>query len=613
MAILEVDLEDYHHKFHRTIKELKQSRLEAREVAAINKELKSQIATLGELDHSNSLCQENELLENAHLRIQQLEDALSKSSNRADVLERERNVAIASMESMASEFQELENKLMAEKDDLESQLYLDAKEFASAQCQTEHPMEDSNRQSILSLSPNIRDDGGVPFVTINHWTQTDPRMGLCDKEVQEDSLKAEDVNILNDEIVHLKRDIGKYKVKLKKMQKDSEIKICQLVGFKENLSKKNEELQQKVADLQQQNPNICVVKQADINKFEEEIEALKNEKKNLVIAHGREKQDIVKKIGNIKENMLKKNSEYEKEINDLKEQIKKISLHAQNGSSQAQLNSTSAHRRPESIVSSKELSITGSVKVLEGSWGYVMEGTFRGTSVAMRVVSNSNIKQFSVDEIYEQVQTLSTLRHPNIVLFVAAALDTLEGLIIVTELYPRTLKQALYEPYSVGINRLPAMLDIALALSYLHLQIKPITHGSLNSDCVSILEVSGQPWKAKLCDMGQIAPFAMLRRPEEMPMIYKGPSTGGSASTFVDVYNYGVLLSEASLAVDLTNTQEMNTLLVCNVKEKFPAIFSLIQACFSKPEDQRPTMGTLVSKIQNLVSNRVKLTAAIRK
>ena len=355
--------------------------------------------------------------------------------------------------------------------------------------------------------------------------------------------------------------------------------------------------------------------ETDRKHFEEEIERLKSEKEGLVISHARDKQDIIKKIGNIKENMLKKNSEYEKEIRVLKEQIKKISLHAQS-STQEEANSVNTRGSNESIVSSKELKLTGTVKLQEGSWGYLMEGNFRGTSVGIKVVSTSNIKRFPAGEVYQQVATLTSLRHPNIVLFVAAALDTPEGLILVTELHTQTLKQVLQESYSAGINRLPALLDVALALNYLHLQSKPVAHGNLSSCCVAIKETPGHPWKAKLSDMGLAVPLTLITRPEERPQVYKDTSDSDQIprsrpSPSADVYSYGVLMSEASLAMELSSTQEMNSLLVTHVKEQFPAIFSLIQACLSQVAEQRPTIGILSAKVQNLVSNRVKLTTVV--
>ena len=46
MAILKVEVEDCFHKFQRTLRQLKHSRNETREIAYVNKELQSQISTL---------------------------------------------------------------------------------------------------------------------------------------------------------------------------------------------------------------------------------------------------------------------------------------------------------------------------------------------------------------------------------------------------------------------------------------------------------------------------------------------------------------------------------------------------------------------------------------
>ena len=620
VAILEVDLDDCQQKIQRTLKELRQSRNETREVIAINKELKAQISTLAEFDSRSSTIldsDDTERLESANLKIQQLEDYLTEAHAKVKSLEDEKKEAAVTMAGMTKRFQQVEDELIREKDALERQLFVDAKEFAAVQCQTESVQCQTESLQVQPFLIPAGSNNKKSFRTINHWTQTDPTMGHGDQEVQKESLQVEDLNSQNEEIQELRREIEQNEIEHKTIQKESEMKIIQLLGFKETLSIKNKELKQKIEDLQQQDPEAVEVfhghEEVDSKCLEEEIERLKSEKDSLVVAHAREKHDIVKKIAHIKDSMLKKNSAYEREIEDLKEQIKKISLHAQNNKPDSSV-SVNSRNSSENIISSKEVKITGTIKIYEGSWGYLVEGNFRGSLVGVRMVSSRNIKRFSVAEVYQQVAALGSLRHPNIVLFVAAALDTPEGMLLVTESYTHTLKQVLLETYSAGINRLPAMLDVALALNYLHLQSKPVIHGNLSSSCVAIQEVPGQPWKAKLSDIGIAAPCAMLTRPEETSLVYKDPMESDNipntrCSLSTDIYSYGVLMSEASLAVELADVQTMNSLLISSVKEQFPAIFSLIQACISQVPEQRPTIEILASKLQNLVVNRIKLTA----
>lgn len=72
-------MEDYQQKLQRTIKELRQSKIETREVVAINKELKAQISTLAELDQRNSVNLDSGILESANVKIQKLEDSLTET------------------------------------------------------------------------------------------------------------------------------------------------------------------------------------------------------------------------------------------------------------------------------------------------------------------------------------------------------------------------------------------------------------------------------------------------------------------------------------------------------------------------------------------------------
>ena len=109
-----------------------------------------------------------------------------------------------------------------------------------------------------------------------------------------------------------------------------------------------------------------------------------------------------------------------------------------------------------------------------GSWGYVVEGQFRGQRVAVKCVHGVILNEDTLKRVRREVTTMAQVRHPNLVLFIAAVLDDKGGPMIITELLDTTLRNAyekdLLEPW---LDK-HILVDIASALSYLHQHEAPI-------------------------------------------------------------------------------------------------------------------------------------------
>ena len=76
-----------------------------------------------------------------------------------------------------------------------------------------------------------------------------------------------------------------------------------------------------------------------------------------------------------------------------------------------------------------------------GAWGYVKEGKFRGQLVAVKCIHEAIVAQHTVRRVHREICTLSQVRHPNLVLFMAAVLDDQGGPMIITELLDTTLRK----------------------------------------------------------------------------------------------------------------------------------------------------------------------------
>lgn len=141
-------------------------------------------------------------------------------------------------------------------------------------------------------------------------------------------------------------------------------------------------------------------------------------------------------------------------------------------------------------------------KVLgQGAWGWVKEGKFRGTTVAVKqmhelIVSPHNRRLFE-----REMQIAARCRHPNLLQFIGATGDN--GLaLLVTELLDTDLRTVLGQRSLCHEEVVTIATDVSRALNYLHLN-KPfrIIHRDISSSNV-LLWKREDIYHAKLSDYG---------------------------------------------------------------------------------------------------------------
>ena len=139
-----------------------------------------------------------------------------------------------------------------------------------------------------------------------------------------------------------------------------------------------------------------------------------------------------------------------------------------------------------------------------GGWGYVVEGMFRGQSVAVKCLHDLIREPAFTAVIRREIDIMTKLRHPNLVLLIAAVIDE-EAPLIITELLDLSLRRA-YERNRLDTGelcKLSIFRDVASALNYLHLHHHgPIIHRDVNSANVLLESRPRGQWRAKLSDFG---------------------------------------------------------------------------------------------------------------
>ena len=139
-----------------------------------------------------------------------------------------------------------------------------------------------------------------------------------------------------------------------------------------------------------------------------------------------------------------------------------------------------------------------------GGWGYVVEGRFRGQTVAVKCLHDLIREPAFTAVIRKEIDIMTQLRHPNLVLLIAAVIDE-EAPLIITELLDLSLRRA-YERNELDTGehcKLSIFRDVASALNYLHLHHHgPIIHRDVSSANVLLESRPRRQWRAKLSDFG---------------------------------------------------------------------------------------------------------------
>ena len=246
-------------------------------------------------------------------------------------------------------------------------------------------------------------------------------------------------------------------------------------------------------------------------------------------------------------------------------------------------------------------------KVLgSSSWGSVVEGTFHGQTVAIKCLHNLIREPDFVTAIHREIGIMAQVRHPNIVLLMAAVIDGDSDTLIVTEMLDTSLRKAYEGKLLQRSSKLGIFRDIACALNYLHLyRYGPIIHGDISSDNVLLEAKPEHQWKAKLTDFcsARIAKKAnvIIRRSS----VYTAPElckeVGIVHTPKLDVYSYGILLCEVT--VNAFPTESKLPIMVQSAGERWPFIQTLITSTTVEHPENRPTMANIIGELDNTITS----------
>ena len=268
-------------------------------------------------------------------------------------------------------------------------------------------------------------------------------------------------------------------------------------------------------------------------------------------------------------------------------------------------------------ISSADIEYT-KTKLGRGGWAKVTIGKFRGKDVAVKkfykvLLEQKEQSSHYMDLLHREINTMSQLRHPNLLQFIGAVLDHPSGNpMIITEVMDTSLRSA-YERKELTTDPgcrpviLSIMRDVAVGLNYLHCLPDPIIHRDVSSANVLLESKGDNKWKTKISDFGS-AKFARAAFTEAPgAAVYSAPEShapdGKRQTPKMDSYSYGVLLCEV-ITCRFPETEGIFETLLLQVKVSSPQLHELIVLCINKEPDKRPTMSEIIVQLDRFIANK---------
>ena len=352
--------------------------------------------------------------------------------------------------------------------------------------------------------------------------------------------------------------------------------ITHLQQDNDRLQQNNTRLQQEVTSLQQENASQTQIHQQEVTHLQQTISQLQQDN------------------GRLQQKNALQTQNHQQEITRLQEEARQLQSRLDQ---QPKLGSDTDISFW--VVSHNVVRPTG--KVLgEGGWGRVVVGSFRGQDVAMKqlhsIISSSDYYR---DLLRREISLMAKVRHPNLLLFMAAVLDSPSNTpIIITELMDTNLRQAYHNAQLTNNGvKLSILRDLSAALNYLHLQSNPIIHRDVSSANVLLLALPNHKWRGKLSDFGSANLVQHASTPGPGAAMYTAPEVfkGEQQTTKMDVFSFGKLLCEV-LSNRLPDPGAFPSMLQSMAKD-WPLMHQLISSCVQQDPNKRPAMSYIVDRL----------------
>mmetsp|Transcript_16243 Transcript_16243/g.45845 ORF Transcript_16243/g.45845 Transcript_16243/m.45845 type:complete len:598 (+) Transcript_16243:252-2045(+) len=254
----------------------------------------------------------------------------------------------------------------------------------------------------------------------------------------------------------------------------------------------------------------------------------------------------------------------------------------------------------------------------DGSFGTVYQGRCRAKDVAVKVLHKQEFDGPTLAAFKKEVEIVSKIFHPNIVLFMGAC--TVPGhMAIVTELMPKGNLESLLRDHKLQLSivkRLSMAKDAALGMTWLHCSRPPIVHRDLKASNLLVDE----SFRVKLCDFG----LAQVKKTDVMfdgaegargTPLWMAPEvlSGQAFNEKCDVYSFGIVLWEIITRREpFEEFKSFKTFRDAVVKSHVRPVIphdcteclrALVNSCWHPSPEARPAFPSIVTALETCIVN----------
>lgn len=263
-------------------------------------------------------------------------------------------------------------------------------------------------------------------------------------------------------------------------------------------------------------------------------------------------------------------------------------------------------------------------KIGGGCFGSVFAGGCRGVNVAIKKLTKTDLDPKTLEEFRKEVDIMTQMRHPNVVLFMGACTKD-KDMFIVSERMKSSVGHLLQnnEPISM-LKRIYMARDTCAGMAWLHGANPQIIHRDLKPHNLLVDDV----WNVKVCDFG----LSQVKTREEK--IRDGKSTPGTplwmapevltgkdVDEKADVYSFGLVLWEIVTGLELfpemeSYSQFKRAICIENYRPNIPAknkqgqpivrsLSDLMKKCWDKDTHVRPSFKECITLLDYIAVDAV--------
>uniref|UniRef100_A0A6B2L2F5 Protein kinase domain-containing protein n=1 Tax=Arcella intermedia TaxID=1963864 RepID=A0A6B2L2F5_9EUKA len=252
-------------------------------------------------------------------------------------------------------------------------------------------------------------------------------------------------------------------------------------------------------------------------------------------------------------------------------------------------------------------------KIGKGSFGVVYRGRCRGVEVAVKVLTSQNWSD--IEDLIHEVQIMSALRNPNVLLYMGMYEYETDSYAIVMEFLPRGNLHDVLHNKSINLPLSKQMqfgVDICKGMAWL--AAKNIIHRDLKPANVLI----DQNWVCKICDFG-LSEIIVTKKfhndEDDAPgsVLWMAPEVllreNRKVDSKLDVYSFAYVFWETLTRDGLFTEYKVKEVFVKDVAKEgkrpslakvHPLCHGLLGAAWHRDPEQRPSFEQLVDLLNGL-------------